>query len=670
VNQEFDQLLSLMDILLPVFSIGVMLSGIFLFIYLYVKENDINHLRVLFLSVSSFIFIFCTSMIIFFGAIKHNFIVSVQFHRIEQLSTLFMIISFLYYINNIIEPSKIIKKITPFIYSFLILLTVLIVGSAFIIPDSFISITNRQINKVLYEGAFGRGASGPVYSIRDVIMSLSIIYVSFLLIYDIFKRKYFFEHLLNLVGITALIFFSLVDMLFVHIQFHIDFIPVQFSRTTLGVTVFTITMMATSLRKFITNALDVRNAYKMLNETNHRFNQISENINEVFWLTNADFSKILYISHAFEKQWGLSRETLYAFPQGWINSVYHEDVDEVYSIIKSDDPSLRSLFEYRIRKLDGTIVWIRDRWFQIKDNDAKITGWARVTEDITEYKSTESALSYVSYHDSLTQLPNRKAFYEKFEDAIAQAERSDNEKTRVVFFLDLDKFKEVNETLGYDIGDKLLQDVSIRIKECLRKSDYFFRLGGDEFAIVLNKLNKESDAVWVAEKINSAISKPFIIDKHEIFIGISIGICIYPDNGKSIDVLLKNVDTALTQAKREKSKYIFYDKAMNENMIKRKNIENKLRKAIENQELKLFYQPFIDKDMQIIGMEALIRWQNKELGNIPPIDFIYIAEDNGFIIDIGNWALEQACRDINLNKVILSIRSCIIQRYLKYIHLI
>jgi len=646
LSTDFDLTLSIADIIIPSFSLGIIITGIVFYLYLYIKEKNNGHLCIVFLAISILIFVLSELLITVIGGISHNFRLSVEFHRIEQIAGAFMIFLFMRYISLIVKLKNGPAKFLRFYLVFLFVSSFLFLILAYVTPDLFISLNKQQQNNLYYEGAFGRGAEGPLIIARDIILLISIIYAVVILIIDTVRKKSKREHLLPFIGIFFVVYLTSIDVIFVYTQFHIDFIQNPFSRTTVGVSVLLIALITSALSKYISRSLNVKEAYRQLNTANEMFELISGKINEVFWMTNADVSEIKFISHAFEQQWGIDKESIYVFPQGWINSVYHEDLDEVYDIFKSNDPLSRSLLEYRIRKLDGTIAWIRDRWFPVYERNKTLSGWIRVTEDITEYKSTQTALSYISYHDKLTSLPNRQAFYEKFEDAIAQAERSDTEKTRVIFFMDLNKFKDVNETLGYEVGDQLLKDVAIRIKDCLRKTDYFFRVGGDEFAVVLNKLNKETDAVWVAEKINSEIGKPFRINGNDIYIGISIGICIYPDNGKNIDVLLQNVDTALNQAKREKVKYIFYDKTMNENMLKRKNIENKLRKAIENQELNLYYQPFVNENREIVGMEALIRWHNKDLGNVPPMDFIYIAEDNGFIVDIGNWVLEQACSDI------------------------
>jgi len=266
----------------------------------------------------------------------------------------------------------------------------------------------------------------------------------------------------------------------------------------------------------------------------------------------------------------------------------------------------------------------------------------KVEQTYITLKEAESELVFLAYNDSLTGLPNRKSFYEKITESLLLAERSSTEKLRALLLIDLNKFKQVNDTLGHNIGDQLLMEVSNRLKDCLRRSDYVFRIGGDEFSIVLNKLNSEIDISRVANKIINAISSPFFIENHEIFLGSSIGIGIYPKDGQDIDTLIKCVDAALFEAKKENNKFVFYDKNINELSIKKMSIEDKLRKAIDKKELYLNYQPIVDNSGKIIATEALLRWKNNDLGLISPVDFIPIAEDSGLIISIGDWVFETA----------------------------
>lgn len=262
-------------------------------------------------------------------------------------------------------------------------------------------------------------------------------------------------------------------------------------------------------------------------------------------------------------------------------------------------------------------------------------------------KNAENELVYLAYNDSLTGLPNRKSFYNKFQETLSIAERySASEKLRGLLFVDLNNFKEVNDTLGHNVGDKLLIEVSARLKNSLRKSDYVFRFGGDEFAIIINKISSENDISKVCQKVIDSVFFPYFIDAHEIFLGSSVGVSVYPKDGMDVDDLIKNADTALFEAKKENNRFVFYDKNLNSITMRRLNIEKNLRKAIERNELFLNYQPIVDRKGRIIEAEALLRWENSEVGLITPMEFVPIAEDSGLIIPIGDWVLNTAKNQI------------------------
>lgn len=299
--------------------------------------------------------------------------------------------------------------------------------------------------------------------------------------------------------------------------------------------------------------------------------------------------------------------------------------------------------EARFKDRSGRLFWA-DLYARLLDPARPDKGVVVLIEDISERKAAEERIRYLAEHDALTGLPNRVLLHDRLAQALLAAQRE--HRRLALLFVDLDRFKNINDSLGHHVGDQLLRAVAERIVQCVRASDTVSRPGGDEFTLLLPHIAGPDDAARVAEKLLEALARPFSIDGRQLMISASIGISLYPDDGADIAALMRSADVAMYHGKESgRNAYHFFRTEMNERVLERVSLENALRRALRNGEFALHYQPQIDSaTRRIIGFEALVRWQDPEAGLVSPARFIPVAEDTGLILPLGAWVLEEACR--------------------------
>jgi diguanylate cyclase (GGDEF)-like protein/PAS domain S-box-containing protein len=383
-----------------------------------------------------------------------------------------------------------------------------------------------------------------------------------------------------------------------------------------------------------------------------RFSSLVRHASDVVCILDADTS-IRYISQSVERVAGYDAEAMTG--KRLIEFVHPEDCNHVLTVLAHaarEDAAQPTALEFRVRDTSGSWHHLETLATNLTD-DPGVAGVVLNARDISDRKAFERELSHQALHDRLTGLANRVLFRDRVSQALARQQRAAN--ATAVLFLDLDDFKSINDSLGHSAGDELLCEVARRIAACVRASDSAARLGGDEFAVLLDAVADGPHAAEIAVRIMQAVSEPVLIDGHELLVNTSIGIALDSDSRAdagagdfSADALLRNADAAMYLAKGQgKNRYHMFEPAMHDAAVRRLQLKTDLRRAIDNGELFVQYQPIVRLDTaDILGVEALVRWQHPERGVVSPGDFIPIAEESGLIVQLGEFVLRTACRDI------------------------
>jgi diguanylate cyclase (GGDEF)-like protein/PAS domain S-box-containing protein len=381
-----------------------------------------------------------------------------------------------------------------------------------------------------------------------------------------------------------------------------------------------------------------------LKESEEKFETIAQNIDVGIWSMDTVTNQLIYGSPAIEEITGYTAEDFISGRLIWTDLIHPDDTENYWKRQSYLCCGQMMVHQYRIINANGDITWVEDKIFPTLNSEGQLMRLDGIIQEIGERKRNEEEINFFAYHDYLTELPNRRMFDQNLEQLITE-NQGRNDKF-ALFYLDMDRFKFVNDTLGHEIGDALLREISVRLSAVAGKRSVY-RVGGDEFTIIQDNIHKK-DPIAIGHEIIREIEKPFQIEGYDIHITTSVGIGIFPDDGDTLKKLKMNTDAALYRAKElGKNNVQLFTKSLNMESYKLFILENDLRKAIQRKEFILHFQPKVDTVTgKMVGAEALIRWNHPKWGLVSPGEFIPLAEETGFINEMSDWVIQQVCEQL------------------------
>jgi diguanylate cyclase (GGDEF)-like protein/PAS domain S-box-containing protein len=399
-------------------------------------------------------------------------------------------------------------------------------------------------------------------------------------------------------------------------------------------------------------------AQQLLQESEERLESILNSLEEVVWSAEPNPPKLLYLNPAAERIYGRPIAEFFENLNLWLEVVHPEDRDRL-----AQTPQLlleKGILniEYRILRPDGEVRWLSSRRRTIYNASGDLVRIDGIIRDITQEKLAQERLIYEALHDALTGLSNRNLLMERVENSLQRTKRNPD-YLFAVLFIDLDRFKIINDSLGHHVGDRLIISTARRLEELVRTSDTIARLGGDEFVIILDPIRDVNDAIRIAERISAQLKQPLNLEGREVFTSASIGIALSSPNYHQAADLLRDADIAMYRAKNKgKSCYEIFNAQMYAQALAQLQLENDLRQALLQNEFRAYYQPiYFAKTGSLVGFEALIRWQHPTRGFVSPAEFIPVAEENGLIVQIGEWMLSSVCQQIQYWQAQFSLKA-------------